>query len=91
MEHRFKRKLMLRAVAPVEPALRKEADIVPHNFILNAPEAGISVAESLSTEDRDVRFTPARAGTYPFFCGKKPPLFPSHRDEGMEGVLEVLP
>jgi plastocyanin len=76
---------------PVELTLRKEPDVIPHDFILNAPEAGIAIAESLSTEPRVVRFTPTRAGTYPFSCGKKPPLFPSHRDQGMEGVLEVLP
>jgi hypothetical protein len=78
MGNRFQRTPILGAVAP-------------HTFIPNAPEAGIAIAVSLSTESRVVRFTPTRAGTYPSFCGRKPPPFPSHRQQGMEGMLEVLP
>jgi plastocyanin len=84
-------RIVVKANVPVELTLRKESGLLPHNFILNAPEAGIAITEGLSTEPRAVRFTPTRPGTYPFYCGKKPPLFPSHRDQGMEGVLEVLP
>ena len=84
-------RIVVKANVPVELTLRKEPEVIPHNFILNAPEAGIAITEGLSTEPRVVRFTPTRAGTYPFFCGEKLPLFPSHRSEGMEGVLEVLP
>ena len=78
MGNRFKRTPILGAVAP-------------RTFILNPPEAGIAIAESLSTESRVVRFTSTPAGTYPFFCGRKPPPFPSHRQQGMEGMLEVPP
>lgn len=83
--------LVVRANVPVELTLLKEGGVVPHEFILSAPEAGIAVAESLSSDPKVVRFTPTRPGTYPFFCGKKLPFFPSHREKGMAGVLEVLP
>lgn len=84
-------RIVVRANVPVELTLRREGGIVPHSFILSAPEAGIAVAVDLARDPKIVRFTPTRAGTYPFFCGKKLPLFPSHRDKGMAGVLEVLP
>jgi plastocyanin domain-containing protein len=84
-------RIVVRANLPVELTLRKEGWLLPHEFILSAPEAGIDVAESLSTEPRVVRFTPTHAGIYPFYCGKKFLFFSSHRDNGMEGVLEVVP
>jgi plastocyanin len=84
-------RIVVKANVPVELTLRKVPDVLPHDFVLSAPEAGIAVAESLSTEPRVVRFTPTRAGAYPYFCSKNPPIFPSHRHQGMEGVLEVLP
>ena len=84
-------RILVRANVPVELTLRKEGWLMPHEFILSAPEAGIDVAESLSTEPRIARFTPTHAGIFPFYCGKRLLLFPSHRDQGMAGVLEVLP
>lgn len=76
---------------PVELTLRKESGIVPHNIILKSPEAGIDFTLSLSEEPQTVRFTPTKTGSYPFYCDKKLIFFPSHRKEGMEGVLEVVP
>jgi plastocyanin domain-containing protein len=84
-------RIVVRANLPVELTLRKEGWLLPHEFILSAPEAGIEVAEGLSTEPRIVRFTPTRAGSFPFYCGKKFLFFSSHREQGMEGILEVLP
>jgi uncharacterized cupredoxin-like copper-binding protein len=84
-------RIVVRANLPVELSLRKEGWLMPHEFILKAPEAGIDVAESLSTEPRVVRFTPTHTGIFHFYCGKRLLLFPSHRDQGMVGVLEVLP
>ena len=84
-------RVVVKANVPVELKLRKEPDVIPHSFILNAPEAGIAITHVLTTEPRVYLFTPTKAGTYPFFCSEKLPFFPSHREEGMEGVLEVLP
>lgn len=75
---------------PVELKVRKEGGIVPHDLVIDAPDAGITVRESLSGEPKIIRFTPTKVGKYPFYCSKKPPFFKSHREKGMEGVLEVV-
>jgi len=75
---------------PVELKVRKEEGIIPHDFVIDAPDAGITVKESLTSESKVIRFTPTKVGTYLFYCSKKPPFFKSHRDKGMEGVLEVV-
>lgn len=74
---------------PVELRVKKEAGIVPHTFVIKEPDAEIEVNESLSTEPKVIKFTPKKVGRYPFYCGKKLLFFKSHREEGMEGVLEV--
>jgi plastocyanin domain-containing protein len=84
-------RIVVKAGVPVELTLRKEEGLVPHEFVLSAPDAGIAVAESLSTKPTVVRFTPTKPGEYPFFCGKKLLFFPSHKEQGMTGVLEVVP
>jgi plastocyanin len=84
-------RIVVKANLPVELTLRKKSWLIPHSFVLEAPEAGIAVAEDLSSEPTIVRFTPTRAGSYPFFCSKRLLIFPSHREQGMEGVLEVRP
>jgi hypothetical protein len=49
------------------------------------------VKEDLSTEPRKIAFTPRKPGKYAIYCSKKPPLLASHRERGMEGILEVVP
>ncbi len=75
---------------PVELTVVKESGMTPHNFVLHAPAAGIDVEQELGSEPVRVTFTPKAAGKFPFYCGKKPPFFASHRERGMEGVLEVV-
>jgi len=84
-------RIAVKAGAPVELTLSKEPDIIPHNFTLQAPEAGIAVSEKLGTTAKIVRFTPTKPGSYEFFCDEDPALFKSHRSMGMFGTLEVLP
>jgi plastocyanin domain-containing protein len=81
--------IIVRVNAPVELKVRKEPGIVPHNIVLKAPEAGIDFDESLGSEPKVIRFTPLKTGRYPFYCSKKLLFFESHREKGMEGVLEV--
>ncbi len=82
--------IVVKVNVPVELKVRKESGIVPHNIVIKAPEAGIDFDVSLSDEPKTIRFTPTKTGTYPFYCSKKKFFFfTSHRDEGMEGVLEV--
>jgi plastocyanin len=73
---------------PVELTIKKESGFVPHDIVLHAPEAGIDFKTELSTEPKVIRFTPTKAGKYPFYCNHRF-LFWSHRAKGMEGVLEV--
>ncbi|HEY4743783.1 MAG TPA: hypothetical protein VIH45_03935 [Desulfuromonadaceae bacterium] len=83
--------IIVKVGAPVELKVRKEPGIVPHNIAIKAPEAGISFDVSLDDVPKGIRFTPTKAGTYPFYCTKKLLFFESHKEKGMEGVLEVIP
>jgi plastocyanin len=75
---------------PVELTLHSVTFMTPHNFILKEPAAGMSVeVDTPAGKDKIVRFTPTQPGTYPFYCDKKLLFFKSHRDKGMEGLLEV--
>ena len=82
--------IIVRVNVPVELKVSKEGGIVPHDLVIDAPDAGITVRESLSSEPKVIKFTPTKVGKYPFYCSKKPPFFKSHREKGMEGVLEVV-
>lgn len=85
--------LIVQAGKPVELTLKSVTIIVPHNFLLKEPDAGMDVNKTVTSGDTDkVRFTPTKPGTYTFYCDKKPPFIPfakTHREKGMEGQLEV--
>lgn len=74
---------------PVELKVRKEPSIVPHDFVINAAEAGLEALEKLSAKPKVIKFTPKKTGKYPFYCGKKLIFSKSHREKGMEGTIEV--
>ena len=75
---------------PVELAVSKTSGLIPHSFVMDAPQANIKVDVALETEPRIVRFVPTRVGSYAYYCDRKG-LVESHRDRGMVGVLEVTP
>ena len=82
--------LVVKAGYPVEFVLTSETIITPHNFVLKEPTAGLQIDESVGAGDSvSVRFTPTQSGIFTFYCDKKLFFFPSHREEGMEGILEV--
>ncbi len=81
--------IFVKVNVPVELKVRKGPGIVPHNFVIKAPDAGMDIDESLGTEPKTIRFTPTKTGKYPFYCSKKLLFFESHREKGMEGTLEV--
>ncbi len=83
--------IIVKANVPVEITIKKDSRIVPHNITIEAPDAGIEVSESLSGTPKAIRFTPTKPGKYEFYCTKKLLFFKSHREKGMEGVLEVRP
>lgn len=77
---------------PVELIFKSAALIVPHNFVLKSPEAGLNIEEDIAPgETKGVRFTPTRIGEFKFSCPKKLLFFPSHEDLGMVGTMVVEP
>jgi hypothetical protein len=84
------RHVIVKANIPVELSVNVEPGIVPHTLVIKAPEAGIVIDASLSTDPKIFVFTPAVAGKYPFYCRNKLLFFKSHREKGMEGILEVV-
>jgi plastocyanin len=84
--------LIVQAGKPVELTLISVTTLVPHNLTLKEPAAGLSIAQEVGPgQTAKVTFTPTTPGTYLFYCDKRLPFFPSHRQEGMEGRLEVRP
>jgi plastocyanin domain-containing protein len=84
--------IVVKVNAPVEILASREGGMTPHDLVIQAPEAGINVERDLSTETNRITFTPQKVGKYPIYCSKKPPFGgASHRERGMEGVLEVVP
>ena len=82
--------LIVQAGKPVELTLTRATLVTPHNFLLKEPDAGIAIEEDVGHgEPTKVRFTPTKPGLYTFYCDRKLLFFKSHREEGMEGRLEV--
>jgi heme/copper-type cytochrome/quinol oxidase subunit 2 len=74
---------------PVGLTLKSVTRIVPHDFTLKYPEAGLDMHQNISPGKKvKATFTPTKTGTYEFYCDKKG-LFGSHRKKGMYGTLEV--
>jgi plastocyanin len=64
--------------------------ITPHNFIIKDRAGSLSVEQDVSAGKTEVvSFTPTQPGTFPIYCDKRLWPFPSHRDKGMEGTLQV--
>jgi plastocyanin len=84
------RHIIVKVNAPVMLVVRVEQGVIPHGLVLKAPKANISIDEDLSRESQTFTFTPTAPGKYAFYCPKKLLFFKSHREHGMEGVLEVV-
>ena len=75
---------------PVELTLTSVTTITPHNFIIKDSANSLSVDQDVGAGRTVVaRFVPTQPGLFPFFCDKRLWPMPSHRDKGMEGLLEV--
>ena len=82
--------LVVRTGRPVELTFKSLTWLVPHNVIIDDPRSGLAIREAIPAgESATVRFTPMVPGTFAIYCDKKLPFFKSHREKGMEGVLEV--
>ena len=83
--------IVVKVNIPVELKVSKESGLVPHDIAAKSPEAGIEFKESLSSTPKVIKFTPTKVGKYPLYCSKKAPFSKSHREKGMEGMIEVVP
>lgn len=83
-------RVIVKVNVPVELTVSVEKGLVPHTLVIQSPEAGMTVDESVSSDAKNIRFTPTAVGKYPFYCKNKLLFFKSHREKGMEGVLEVV-
>ena len=71
---------------PVRMTLKSGAFIIPHNFSIHAPDAGIDINQNIGHgKTVVVEFTPTKPGEYPFYCAKD-----SHAEKGMTGTLVVV-
>jgi plastocyanin domain-containing protein len=82
-------RIVVKVNVPVELKVSRVSGIIPHSFVMKAPEAGIDIKLPLTEEPQVVKFTPTKTGLYPFYCNKKLLFLESHREKGMEGILEV--
>jgi len=90
-DYYFKPKwLVLKLGVPVELTVKKEPGFVPHNIVMDVPEAGMVFNIDFSKAGEVIMFTPTLTGTFEFYCSKKLLFFKSHRDRGMEGLIEVV-
>lgn len=84
--------ISVEAGAPIEFQLENQSFLTPHNFIIDHPEADLRQNVNVGAGDRmTIQFVAQTPGTYTFYCDKQLLFFPSHREEGMEGRLEVRP
>jgi plastocyanin len=75
---------------PVELKIKKTGGLVSHNLIARSPEAGIDFKLDLEKDLQTVKFTPTKIGKYPIYCDKSFLWFKTHRERGMEGMIEVV-
>lgn len=86
----FPNHLIVEAGKPVELTLTSVTTMIPHNFLIKDPAGRLSVEQDVSAgKTVTITFTPTQPGTFPIYCDKRLWPFPSHRDKGMEGTLEV--
>ena len=84
------RHLVVRAGKPVELTVKSVTVLVPHNVVIDDPQSGLSIREEIPAgQTRKITFTPTVPGSFAIYCDKKLLFFKSHREKGMEGVLEV--
>jgi len=82
--------IIVKVNTPVELKIKKTSGFVPHNLIVKSPEAGIDFKLDLKKDHRTVKFTPTKLGKYPIYCDKSLLWFKTHRERGMEGMIEVV-
>jgi plastocyanin len=82
--------IIVKVNKPVELKVKKAPGYVPHNLVAKSPEAGIAFNIDLKGDPLTVKFTPTKVGKYPIYCDKSLLWFKTHREKGMEGMIEVV-
>jgi len=83
--------IVVKVNQPVELTVKKAKGFIPHNMVVKAAEAGIDFKVDLDAKKPEtIKFTPTKIGKYEMLCDKKPWLFKSHKDKGMDGYIEVV-
>lgn len=82
--------IIVKVNVPVELSVRKTSGIAPHDIAMDSPEAGMKFSTGFGREAKIISFTPTKTGSFPFSCTKRFLFFKSHKDRGMEGVIEVV-
>lgn len=83
-------RIVVKKNIPVDFSVTKEPGMAPHSIVAHAPEAGIVFDESLNSNPKIITFTATASGEYVFYCKNKLLFFPSHREKGMQGIIEVV-
>ena len=84
------KRIIVKVGVPVELTMKKTSFIVPHKIVAEHEDAGVVFDLKLKRKPQTVTFTPTRVGEYVFYCSTTVPFLKSHRDRGMEGVIEVV-
>jgi plastocyanin len=83
--------IVVKVNTPVELKVRKASGFIPHDMVVKAPDAGIDFKTDLDAKKPEiVKFTPTKVGKYEMLCDKKLLFFKSHKNKGMDGVIEVV-
>jgi len=86
------RYISIQAGVPTELRLENQSFLTPHNFVIDHADLDVQDDINVSAgESVMVQFLIRTPGTYTFYCDKQLLFFPSHREKGMEGRLEVRP
>jgi len=83
--------VIVKVNVPVEIRVRKKPGMIPHDFTVEAADAGVRISEELGSDVKSIKFTFTKIGEYAFYCNQKPILLKSHREHGMEGKFQVVP
>jgi len=84
-------RITVKVNVPAEFRVRREPGMVPHNFVIDAPQTGVRLSETTPKTARSIRATFTRPGEYTFYCSRRLLFFQSHRDRGMVGTIVVAP
>jgi plastocyanin len=84
--------IQLIAGEPVILRLVNADSIIPHNFTIHDASGELDInVDVIAGETVDINLKPSTAGRYTFYCGNKMLFMKSHREKGMEGVINVVP